>query len=180
MRYDPTEITTATLKRKIRDPRIEDRGNNIIHYLFNLLPPRAFERAFPDYAGAPAQRDKSILIPLIAGDIAADLGLPELGACFWPVKQRTVVAMPEAPIDEQYSVMAWQHQIWLAGQLLVMQPKSEAPGVEPAPDQQLRFRVTAPYSSHVLASGFAVVDVNQPGAPLVDCPAQPLLQYVAS
>lgn len=90
------------------------------------------------------------------------------------------MTVPEATIDEEQSVMARKNQIWLAGQLLVMQPKSKASGVKPAPDQHLRLSVTAPYGSHVPASGFAVVDVSQPGAPIVDCPAQPPLQYVAS
>ena len=180
MRDDPTEITAATLKRKNCDPRVEDRSNNNIDQLFDLLPTRAFDRTFPDCADAPAQRDKSLLIPVIAYDRAADFRLPELGACFWPVKHRAIMAVPEATIDEEHSVMARKNQIWFAGQLLVMQPKAESPRMQPAPNYHFRLRVTALDGSHVPAAGLAVVDVSQPGEPPADCPALLPLQYAAS
>lgn len=169
MEDDLVEVTATALKRKMCDPRVEDGSNHKVQQLFDLLPLRAFHSTFPDCADAPAEGYKSFSVPLIADHGAADLGLPELGPCFWPVKHRTVVAVPEATIYENHNVMAGKNKIWLAGQLTVMQPKSEAASVKPAPDHHFWLRVTAHDSGHVPAAGFAVVDVSQPEEPPADC-----------
>ena len=111
MPHDPSAVATDALERKNCGARVEDRGSNMINEYFALLPPGAPDRAFPDDACSPAQRAESFFISQIALNIAADLRLPKFWACFRPMEQWAVMAVPEATVDEERSVMAWQHQI---------------------------------------------------------------------
>lgn len=71
------------------------------------------------------------------------------------------MTMPEAAIDEDHCTVLWQHDVRLSRQFPIMEPIAEATGMNPAPDQHLRFGVSPPDRRHVAAAGLVVVNVSQ-------------------
>lgn len=59
------------------------------------------------------------------------------------------MAVPEASVDEHNLPPAGEHKVRLARQLRVMQPVSEPQGMEPFPEEQLRFGVLGLDLRHV-------------------------------
>lgn len=59
------------------------------------------------------------------------------------------MAVPEAAVDEYRRPETGEHHIRAARQVAAVQPEAEAPGVQPAAQDQLRFRVLAANAAHV-------------------------------
>jgi hypothetical protein len=56
--------------------------------------------------------------------------------------------MPEAPIDEYHTAQPWEYQIWLSGQVGLVQPESEAHAMDQAAHGQLRQGILSLDPSH--------------------------------
>lgn len=124
------------------------------------MPP-ALQRAFPDFATAPASRSgrcPGFPIPFL---VAPDLGPPELFATFGPVEHRAIVAVPEAAMYPKQRVMLREDQIWLAGKIPALKPEAEPACMQPLADDQLRFGIPSPDCRHIAASGGSVMDISQ-------------------
>lgn len=125
-------------------------------------PIAPLNRTAPHYRSAPPPGSESFKAFAIAFNISPDLCVPKVFSTLGPVKQRTVMPVPEAAMDENHRVVLPQDYIWSTGEFSVVEPETKPPSVKPAPDHHFRHSVTAPDRSHVPAAGFAVVDVSQP------------------
>ncbi len=121
----------------------------------------ALQRTFPDHGHAPSVHSKLAAHIRVPRLVAADLVPPEVFAGFWPPEQRTIMAMPEAPVDEDRSIVLWQDQIGLPGQLFHVESVPEAPHMQGLADGHLRTCVPPPDRRHVAAAGCPVVNVSQ-------------------
>lgn len=68
--------------------------------------------------------------------------------------------MPEAAIDKQYDFVFWENQVWLSGQVFVVQSVSEPLGKKVLPHQHFRFGVFRPDPAHIIRAGFGIVHVG--------------------
>lgn len=121
----------------------------------------AFHRAFPDLQHAPATIVKRRFSSRITLAVISDFFTPEFLARAGPAEKRAIMAMPEAPVNKDYSLPAWQDEIGLAREPAIVNPEPEAECVKPPADDQFRFCVRAPDRSHIPATGGRIVNISQ-------------------
>src|SRR5690606_29229870 len=97
--------------------------NNSVHQRPEIQTGSALESAFPDCQLTPVSLRKKLARSDITLDIALDLLLPEFGARRRHPKQMTVVAVPEATMDENGRAITWQHNIGLSGHVFRVKTK---------------------------------------------------------
>lgn len=117
--------------------------------------------AFPDNGNAPAFAPQLFIIFLIPRDIPGNLFAPELFPGLRPFEQITVMAVPEATIHEDHSMVFRKDQIRLARQSFQAKTIAKTAGIQPAANYQLRLCIPAMYRSHIPATGFFVMNISQ-------------------
>jgi hypothetical protein len=73
--------------------------------------------------------------------IFLDFFSPELLSAFWPFEQMAIMAVPEAPINENNCLISRKDQVGLSRQFAVVQSKSKAASVETLPDHHFRLGI---------------------------------------
>lgn len=121
----------------------------------------ALQRALPDHGNAPSVRPELAAHTHVPRLVAADLVTPEVFAGFRPPEQRTVMAVPEAPVNEDRSIVLRQDQIGFSAQLLCVEPEAEPARMQRLANGHFRAGVRPLDRRHVAAAGFSVVDVSQ-------------------
>lgn len=99
-----------------------------------------------------------------------DLRVPELLSRDRPAKQRAVMPMPETPMYKNYGPQRWKDHIWLARQMLVMQPIAKPKGMKPPADDHFRLGVLATNGCHHPAACNGIDNISQ-SVPLDSLPA---------
>ncbi len=111
----------------------------------------------PDSPVIPQQR---FCRRLVASRVAIELGLPELrprgGGGGIPA---AFMAVPEAPMDEQYGAVLGEYYVWPSGQVLGVEPVAQPLPVERPSQFQFRFRVRSADGAHHARSDLGRNDV---------------------
>lgn len=71
------------------------------------------------------------------------------------------MAVPEATVDEYNRPVLWKHKIWPTGELLGMEPESEARSMEVTPHDQLRPGVGSADPRHPFTTTFRRQGIDQ-------------------
>lgn len=107
------------------------------------------QRALPDDAHPPPEIQKApddLRIPL---PVRTDLRFPELPARRGNGRKPTaVMPVPEAAMDENDCIAAWEDQVWLPRKLLPGQMEPKSPPMQEPPDDEFRLRVPAADGRH--------------------------------
>jgi hypothetical protein len=82
----------------------------------------ALQGTFPDCKDSPAKGFKIAVIPDINFSIANNLCLPEINSRAWQSKERAVMSMPEATVNEDNSLVFRKNKVRLGRQFLAVQP----------------------------------------------------------
>lgn len=96
----------------------------------------------------------------VSRNIALELAVPELGAGLRDVCESTVVAMPEAAVDEHDGPPTPQNDVRLSRQVSGMEPIAVSHCVQEATDGQFRASIAAPDAAHEYAAFFPAHDVE--------------------
>ena len=72
----------------------------------------------------------------------------------------TRVAVPEAPVNENYCPSAGKHNVWLAREIASMQAKAETLRMKPTADQPFGTRISVPDLPHDPASLLLAEDIG--------------------
>ena len=87
--------------------------------------------AFPDNAHSPLGFCKITLIPEIPRHVSFELSLPELGSCCGRSSvATTLMAMPEASVNEERRAKPGKYEVRTAGKILRVQSISNTPSVQ--------------------------------------------------
>lgn len=121
----------------------------------------ALNRTFPNNTSTPSGLLQLREIGRVACDVSGNLLLPKRVARRWPPKHRAIVAVPKAPVDEDYRTVFCEDEIGLTWQIRLVKPEPKTLCMQPTPDQYFRLGILRPDRRHVAASGRAVVDVSQ-------------------
>lgn len=133
-------------------------------YRFSSRLGRLFpDPAFPYHLAMPTQLFQLDFNTLVPCPIRIDLGSPELRPGFWQPEQVAVMAVPEAPVDEDHCPVFGQHDIRAAGQAGAPKAVAEAEGMEAAADLQLDLRVFPSDPRHQRGTLFRADDVHAQG-----------------
>ena len=81
--------------------------------------------------------------------VARDLCVPELRSGGRELKHRTVVPVPETPVDEDRGPETGEHHIGTTEKLAIVQAETESTCMQAAAQQQFGFRVLAANMAHV-------------------------------
>jgi hypothetical protein len=95
--------------------------NNLINQQFEGPTLFAFQCAFPEFQDSPIMLMQQSYYKFIHRDIFGYLFPPEGLITGGPFKEMAVMAVPETAMNQDYSAVTWQNNVWLAGQPLVMQ-----------------------------------------------------------
>lgn len=128
------------------------------------------QRTLPNDGHTPSschQRGNGLLIVFA---VALNLRSPKLCTCRWPFEETATMAMPEAPMHQNNSLVLRQNNVRHSGQVLDVQPKPEATRVQQATDENFRVCVSAPDAGHHAASGVLVYNVRHGIKCSVDIP----------
>lgn len=140
-----------------RRPQCTSRGS--VPWLVKKRPEPLAQRcyvlglAFPDNQNLPACGFQGIFVPGIAFHITPDFVFPE--SCIGTgldLSISTVVLVPEATMNENYSSSRGKHKVGFAGQVFQVQPVSEPGLVEKPPDDHFRPCVTPADAGHIQAT----------------------------
>ena len=115
---------------------------------------------FPDYKGSPAEGLVSLAkdaVPLLG---AGNFSPPEFGPGCWPFEKMAVMAVPEAPVDENHNLSPGHHYVGRSGKFFIVQSVAITPGVQSFSYCQLRLGILALYTGHHLRSFFFVYYVD--------------------
>lgn len=111
------------------------------------------EFTFPDGDDGPGEGVEALGVEFVAGDVAGDFLAPE---CFVGLRNgvlgATVVAVPEAAVDEDYGAVLWQDEVGGAGEALVIEPVPVALVPQCVPDGPLRACIFGVDLRHYLVS----------------------------
>jgi len=121
----------------------------------------ALQRTFPDNSHAQFFHPELATYIPVTLLVAADLGPPELFTGFRPTKKRTIMAVPEATMDEDCRIIFRQNQIRLPGPTLHMKPVPEPPRMQGLTNGHFRTCIRSPDRCHVTAAGCFVMYVSQ-------------------
>lgn len=109
----------------------------------------ALERAFPDRGYPPAIFQKYSDIPFVSLDVGRELRSPEIRTGCWRCREATVsVAVPEASMHENDSLVLGKDKVRFAGQFCSVEPVTEAPCMQRAPQEQFRLGILASNARH--------------------------------
>ena len=112
------------------------------------------ELTLPHREYAPAVGAQLGLLPDVVGDIAAKLVGPERGPGLWHAAVcTTIVAVPEAAMDEENSPELGQNQVWTTGQVLDMEAVSKTLAMKMLTHNHLGLSVLAPDTGHYVTTG---------------------------
>ena len=115
---------------------------------------------FPDYKGSPAEGLVSlakVAVPLLG---AGNLSPPEFGPGCWPFEKMAVMAVPEAPVDQNHNLFPGHHYVGLSRKFFVVQSVAITPGIQSFSYCQLRLGILALYTGHHFRSFFFVYYVD--------------------
>jgi hypothetical protein len=104
--------------------------------------------AFPDRDDLPTGRFQSSVVLPVAALIALKLCVPKRGIRGWSPAARTIMAMPEAAVDEDNSVVGSQNDVRCAREVLAMKPIPKAIREELAPYSALGSSVATANCGH--------------------------------
>jgi hypothetical protein len=114
----------------------------------------------PDDKYSPTSFDKKSVGTRVSYDIFLELALPEARIGRWRSGiAALIMPMPEASMHKYDSTVLRQHNVWLTRQILWGNAISQTMSMQILAYNQLRLRVTSPYTGHHPASGCAVHDV---------------------
>ncbi|SHF82547.1 hypothetical protein SAMN05444273_11416 [Litoreibacter ascidiaceicola] len=82
----------------------------------------ALQCAFPDDSNTPPPCPKFKACGGVPGTVTVNFFTPELFAGTGPFEERTVMTVPEAPVNQNDGFVLRQNDVWLAGKLLGMKP----------------------------------------------------------
>ena len=131
--------------------------------LFQILPDGVLipRFALPDDENPPVEGPQCLFVAPIPSDILSELPRPEtdsgLGCIGVPA---AFVAMPEATVDEDHQPPPREHEIGATGQVLPVQPETEAELVRNSANDEFGLGVPTLDPGHHLASPPAVDDVG--------------------
>ena len=111
------------------------------------------DRTFPDYKGSPAEDCKSCkgrCPSLWFGKFSP----PEFADP--PFEKMAVMAVPEAPVDENHNLSPGHRYVGLSRKFFVVQSVAITPGIQSFSYCQLRLGILAPYTGHHFRSFFFV------------------------
>lgn len=115
----------------------------------------SFQFTFPHYQNCPASCLKLSSVACIPVYVFVELLLPKILASR---RHRRISAasmtMPEAAMDEDYSAMFRENNIWSAWQLFRVHAKSEADAMQHGSQSQFRLSIAPPDARHVPAPSF--------------------------
>jgi hypothetical protein len=115
--------TAAEISRDLR-LNISKIVGNLVNP--NCQPFRLSGIAFPNCFYAPSHFGQSRGVFPIAFHIRCKFRYPVTSPAFWIRCQTTIgMLMPEAAMDENRELMAWQHQIGLPRQIAPVKPKAK-------------------------------------------------------
>lgn len=120
----------------------------------------ALQSAFPDDHCPPSTAPEFIKVRAIANYIAVNLLHPEVSARLRDFEQVTIVAVPEASVHKNDSLVLPKRQIWLPGQLLVVKAVTESKTVTDLPHNELGFCILPANAGHVEAASLSAMDVH--------------------
>ncbi len=81
--------------------------------------------------GFPTHRFDSCEIPSVAFLVRCELGSPVVSATMWQVTHSAIVVMmPETTVHEDQLSATWEDDVWAAGQVTAVKPKSIAQVME--------------------------------------------------
>jgi len=92
--------------------------------------------------------------------VTCNLGAPKLVVGRRKAPLRTVVAVPEAPMDKNDCPVAWEDDVRFAGQIFPVQAKPVAEPMEKTSYDALRSGIAASHATHQTASRFWTHDVS--------------------
>ncbi len=101
-------------------------------------------------AGPLESRD-GVAVPLL---VAIEFSIPEGGVRSGPLSTRTVMAVPEATMDEDGDPVARQDNVGRSREISPMQPEAKAFGVQETAGRDLGFCVFGPDGCHKAAARF--------------------------
>ena len=120
----------------------------------SLFSVSGFQLAFPDDDDSPAlglQLSPLLLIALLVPD---DLGLPEFRVGFGHgIVLATLVAVPEASVDEHHRPVLGQHDVRFPRQPLLIDPVAKPQTPQRTAQLQLRFRRRGVNLRHRIVAG---------------------------
>jgi hypothetical protein len=109
----------------------------------------ALERAFPDRGDPPTIFQKCSDIPFVSLDVGRELRRPEFRTGRWRCREGTfAVAVPEASMHENDSLVLGEDKVSFAGQFCSVEPVTEAPCMQRAPQEQFRLGILASNACH--------------------------------
>lgn len=117
--------------------------------LMDRSPLCSFQAAFPHSQNTPAVLLQLADRAVVTRAVAFNFFLPEFLPCGGPLEQMTVMAMPEAAVDEDHGAVFRKDKVGPSRQPAVMQPIPESFCMQRAPDEQLRGGIAAPDTAHV-------------------------------
>jgi hypothetical protein len=125
-----------------------------------------FQGTLPYDSDAPAVVVELMPHAFVALSVSGNLGAPEIGTRRRKPEQRTVVAVPEAAVNEQYRSKSREHQIRFAGERCNMKPVTKAACEEFPAQFDFRFRIAPANAGHHPAARGGVHDIRQLSVPL--------------
>ena len=109
------------------------------------------EAALPDDYGVPAETGEGLIVAVVALAVAFYLRAPEVHVGLGEAEVAAAfVAVPEAAVDEDACAVLAQDDVGMAGQARMVEPVTEASGVQPAADGHLGLGVSRTDGRHVL------------------------------
>lgn len=119
------------------------------------------DRTFPDDGDAHARAGQRLNILFVPRDVSGEFVLPEI----WPrrrgcTERATLMAVPEAAMDEDCHPMLRQYHVGSARQLGNMQSEAKAMRVEQSSHGHLRPGVPTANARHHARTGLAINDIN--------------------
>lgn len=109
--------------------------------------------ALPDYHCVPAEFGEVEQAPAIPDDVLAELIFPIRCAGLWRGRAAaTIVAVPEASMDEDYFAARAEHQVWPTRQFLRVEAVPVTHSVHESPHSHFRLRILGADAAHQLAA----------------------------